>query len=246
MTQNSERQIKEIWEFLYYKNQSTRRLRVQKFILTLSIINVILIGWWRVIVPYYIGTGETISGIRERLQEITPEQFKNKKQRKVKEGEDIIGYKVTSGFYECRNPRITKIDCRNLFGNHEPHKGIDIATPTGKVLYAVGDREKGKTKVTCNFQKNLAGLYAEISPPDSKYKFQALHLSKCDSGEYIPGQIFAATGGDKNSKNAGRSTGPHLDFRQLEYKSTKRKSQPKKIPPEFSWTYQLLAGEKTY
>lgn len=221
-------QINEIWYYFFEKEEHRRKSRVQAIILFLLVINVVLILLWRVGLPmFWSGVNQTNSFVKF-LEDITPRAFVNKKDPLVKEEEEVNGYKVTSGFYECDEPSITTSDCR---GNPpSPHKAVDVATPIGKVLYAPG-KEGTKVEVKCNFQKDLGGLWAEIIPEETPYKFQALHLNNCDSGEYIPGQVFAATG------NSGRSTGPHLDWRQV------NKNTENKTHPTYSWLYHALSGE---
>jgi murein DD-endopeptidase MepM/ murein hydrolase activator NlpD len=115
--------------------------------------------------------------------------------KEVKEGDTLAGYEIVSGFGDREAPKE---------GASTNHKGVDVATPEGNVIYMVGNGS-----VTCENQPDGGGLYATITPKDLPFTFRAMHLSKCDDGEYQSGQVIAATG------NTGNSTGPHLHWEQL-------------------------------
>lgn len=131
----------------------------------------------------------------------------------IQEGEQIAGYTVTSG-YGLR-------DTTNLpAGASADHKGVDLATPEGTPIRAIG--EKGsKTKVRCWRDADGGGLVAEIEPDSFPgERFQALHLESCKTGIYKTGEEIARTG----------DTGigdPHLDWRQRE-RSTGKHQHPQK------------------
>lgn len=122
--------------------------------------------------------------------------------KEIKEGDVINGYKVLSGFGERVAPA-TQQGKGSSF-----HEGIDLATPAGTNLYMIG--EGGK--VECNTQPDGAGLYATIAPVGLPFTFQAMHLSKCEPGDYQTGIAFGQTGGSVESPTAGNSSGEHLHW----------------------------------
>lgn len=120
----------------------------------------------------------------------------------VQQGETIAGYAVTSG-YGLR-------DTTGLpAGASADHKGVDIATPEGTQLKAIG-APGTKVKVRCWQDPDGGGWVAEIEPdsfPD--LRFQALHLSpgSCRTGVHDAGSAIAESG-------ASGIGAPHLDWRQ--------------------------------
>lgn len=143
--------------------------------------------------------------------------------REIQEGDTIDGYPVTSGY----GPRIAPTG-----GASSDHKGVDIGTPTGTQLKMLGT---GKGKVDCITQAGGAGLYATITPQGIPYEFRAMHLSKCQSGDYEPGQVFALTGGDTGTETDGVSTGAHLHFEMLK--------DGQQVHPTEGFAWWLLTGE---
>ena len=133
----------------------------------------------------------------------------------VQEEEEIAGYKVTSG-YGLR-------DTAGLpAGASADHKGVDLATPEGTQLKAIG-APGTKVKVRCWQDPDGGGWVAEIEPdsfPD--LRFQALHLSpgSCRTGVHDAGSEIAATG----SSGIGA---PHLDWRQRD-RATGKHQHPQK------------------
>ena len=138
-------------------------------------------------------------------------------QAQIEEGDSIAGYKITSGFGHREAP---------LPGASTNHKGVDAATPVGTTLYMVGDRGT----VECKSDPNGFGTYAVIRVEfgGGVHEFLAAHLSRCQSGEYKGGQIYAKTG------NTGNSTAAHLHWE--EWKS----GQP--VPPTKGWLIWSLTG----
>jgi murein DD-endopeptidase MepM/ murein hydrolase activator NlpD len=108
----------------------------------------------------------------------------------INKGDTIAGYTVTSGYGPRPSP------CP---GCSSEHPAIDVATPTGTPLHAVGDIE-----VTCK-SGGGSGNYAEFEYQGILH--QSLHLDTCTPGSYSYGEKFATTGA------TGNGTGPHLDVR---------------------------------
>ena len=131
----------------------------------------------------------------------------------VQKGENVAGYVVTSG-YGWR-------DTTNLpAGASEDHKGVDLATPNGEPLHAVGEPGT-KVKVECWTDNGGGGLVAEIAPESMPgMRFQALHLSECKTGVWSAGDAIAFTG------DTGIGA-PHLDWRQRD-KATGQHQHPQK------------------
>ena len=131
----------------------------------------------------------------------------------VQKGEKIAGYTVTSG-YGWR-------DTTNLpTGASEDHKGVDLATPIGEPVYAIG-KPGTKVKVECWTDGDGGGLVAEIAPESMpEMQFQALHLSECKTGVWNAGDTIARTG------DTGIGA-PHLDWRQRD-KATGQHQHPQK------------------
>ncbi|MEO0456782.1 MAG: glycoside hydrolase family protein, partial [Cyanobacteria bacterium P01_A01_bin.114] len=118
----------------------------------------------------------------------------------VQPGEKIAGYTVTSG-YGWRD--ITHLPA----GASSDHKGVDLATPEGTPVYALG-QPGTQTQVECWQDANGGGLVAEIKPESLPgLRFQALHLQNCRTGQYLAGSLIARTG------ESGIGA-PHLDWRQ--------------------------------
>ena len=113
--------------------------------------------------------------------------------KEIKEGDTIDGYTVTSGFGSRTAPKE---------GASKEHEGVDLGVPSGTNVYMIGDGGS----VVCKEQPSGAGTYAEITPKGIPFTFQAMHLSKCQSGEFQQGMAFGQTG------NSGNSTGEHLHW----------------------------------
>jgi hypothetical protein len=106
----------------------------------------------------------------------------------------VENFEVTSGFGERPAPTP---------GASTFHKGVDLGTPTGIPMFAIGE-----VNVTCQEQEHGAGIYALVDYRDKN--FVLMHLSECKTGNYFKGQIFAKTGA------TGIGTGPHLHFEQYD------------------------------
>jgi len=141
-------------------------------------------------------------------------------------GEKISGYLVTSSFGPREHP---------TQGGRRLHRGVDLATPVGTALYAVG-KPGQKVDVKClkPGESNGGGLTAVYQ--SMNWQFLAMHLTNCQPGQSIAGQIIARTGGAVGDPKSGNSTGPHLHWEQ-------RKLDGTAIPPQ-KWTlWATLNGE---
>jgi murein DD-endopeptidase MepM/ murein hydrolase activator NlpD len=112
----------------------------------------------------------------------------------VEKGMVVENFEITSGFGERPAPTP---------GASTFHKGVDLATPTGTPIFAIGE-----VNVTCQEQNPGAGIYALVDYRDKN--FVLMHLSQCKTGNYFKGQIFAKSGA------TGTGTGPHLHFEQYD------------------------------
>jgi murein DD-endopeptidase MepM/ murein hydrolase activator NlpD len=136
-------------------------------------------------------------------------------QSPLKVGDDVAGYKITSGFGMRKHP---------VTGELRPHEGVDLGTPVGVQLHFPFP----KGQVECLDDPNGYGRYAIAKSPSVGTEILLGHLSKCQSGSYSFGNIFGETG------NSGMSTDPHLHFEQLE------NGQP--VPPQKGWLVQVITG----
>lgn len=137
-----------------------------------------------------------------------------------KTGERIAGYLVTSPFGMRDHP---------VHGGKKMHRGVDLGTPVGTALYAVG-RPGQKVNVKCLKPEESGGGGITAVYQSMGWEFLAMHLSNCQSGESIAGQIIARTG------NTGHSTGPHLHWEQ-------REPGGEAVPPQ-KWTlWAAINGE---
>lgn len=124
----------------------------------------------------------------------------------LKEGDNILGYPVTSAFGDRVHP---------VTGERKKHEGVDIATPENTPIYAFGrPRDWSLSKMfdeeiiyTDCKEDPTSGKYAIVTSSLMKdYRFFLMHLNSCDAGTSASGAIIATTG------NTGRSTAPHLHF----------------------------------
>jgi hypothetical protein len=151
--------------------------------------------------------------------------------RTLKVGDDVLAYKVTSPFGERIHP---------VTGVKKKHNGVDIGTPTGTSIYAIG--KPRDWSIGAMFNDEI--IYTECSDdPDGgkiavvtsslmkDYKFIFMHLSSCDAGGSASGAIIATTGG-----TGGSSTGEHLHF-EVELKG-------QKIDPPVGFLLWALQGKE--
>jgi murein DD-endopeptidase MepM/ murein hydrolase activator NlpD len=136
--------------------------------------------------------------------------------RSPKEGEVISGYVVTSDWGK-----------RNVKVGSKFHRGVDIGLPTGTSVYLIGE---DKLKVTCWEDKSGGGLTASFTLTNGT-SFDYMHLSKCETGEYIPGSVIALSG------NTGISSGEHLHI-------TQKDKEGNKIPPHYGYVHWAITGNK--
>lgn len=122
----------------------------------------------------------------------------------LKVGDKVLGYTVTSGFGKREKP------CPSCSSDH---KGVDLDTPIGTPLYAIGKEDSaskfqdGFVDVACPFNpfNPPEGMAAYVtSPLLPEYEIELFHLNECYSGRHPVGSMIAKSG------NSGASTGPHL------------------------------------
>ncbi|MEM6252153.1 MAG: peptidoglycan DD-metalloendopeptidase family protein [Cyanobacteria bacterium P01_D01_bin.156] len=90
-----------------------------------------------------------------------------------------------------------------------PHNGVDVATPSGTPVYAVGVTGDQVT-VECWWDVDGGGWVADQTTESyPQLVFQSLHLleNECRSGKFQSGDVIALTG------NSGLGSGEHYDFR---------------------------------
>ncbi|MEO1402705.1 MAG: hypothetical protein AAFV72_15855 [Cyanobacteria bacterium J06635_1] len=138
-------------------------------------------------------------------------------------GDVVAGYDVTDHF------RIRPVHPVTGALN-VPHNGVDLGTPTGTPVHAVGQAGDA-VEVECWWDVDGGGWVADqtaSSYPD--YVFQSLHLleNECQSGVFEAGDVFALTG------NSGLGSGEHYDFRV--------KIEGKYVPPEKQFVESAITG----
>lgn len=112
-----------------------------------------------------------------------------------------------------------------------PHNGVDLATPVGTPVYAVGE-VGDRVSVDCWWDDGGGGWVVDQTAESYPgYTFQSLHTSKngCLKGEAVAGDRIAFSG------NSGLGTGEHYDFRV--------KVNGKYIPPDVKYLESALTGE---
>ncbi len=112
-----------------------------------------------------------------------------------------------------------------------PHNGVDLATPTGTPIYAVGKAGDAVT-VECWWDVDGGGWVVDQTADSYPgYTFQSLHLSEngCREGEATAGEAIAYSG------NSGLGTGAHYDFRV--------KIDGSYVPPATKYLESAVTGE---
>ena len=121
-------------------------------------------------------------------------------------GDKVLEWEVTSVFGKREKP------CPSCSSDH---KGVDINTPIGTPLYAIGEEKSassfhdGYVDVACPWNPNNPpeGIAAYIqSPLLPDTEIALFHLNECYSGRHPVGAMIAKSG------NSGVSTGAHLHY----------------------------------
>lgn len=127
-----------------------------------------------------------------------------------REGDYLGGFLVTSEFYPCETEG--RSDCRS-FGSGR-HRGIDLATPQGTVIYAPTE---GRSY--CGFEgvEPVGTGWGSFVVWDGggQHLYLIGHLSACYEEQTPARRAFAKSGGRKGSKGAGTSTGPHVHLEKI-------------------------------
>jgi murein DD-endopeptidase MepM/ murein hydrolase activator NlpD len=147
---------------------------------------------WFLVLAIYQGFQAGSKGVQDFL-------FGADNSDRVEQGEVIKGYEVTSGFGARVAP-----DGSHGKGSTN-HKGVDLATPVGVPLFAVGTSE-----VTCLEDPTGYGIYATVKSVTTGLEFLAGHLQGCQAGTHTDKQIWGFTG------DSGNGTGAHLHWEQHE------------------------------
>ena len=149
----------------------------------------------------------------------------------LKTGDAIAGYEVTD------HMRIRPVHPVTGAVN-VPHNGVDLATPSGTPVYAVGVTGDQVT-VECWWDVDGGGWVAEQTTESyPQLVFQSLHLleNECRPGKFTSGEVIALTG------NSGLGSGEHYDFR---VKLDGRYIDPPKQFVEAALTGKTLSREGT-
>ncbi len=112
-----------------------------------------------------------------------------------------------------------------------PHNGVDLATPIGTPIYAVGKAGDAVT-VECWWDVDGGGWVVDQTADSYPgYTFQSLHMSEngCREGEAKAGEAIAYSG------NSGLGTGAHYDFRV--------KIDGSYVPPATKYVESAVTGE---
>ncbi|MEO0540617.1 MAG: M23 family metallopeptidase [Cyanobacteria bacterium P01_A01_bin.105] len=139
-------------------------------------------------------------------------------------GDQVAGYAVTDHFRIRPVHPVT--GARNV-----PHNGVDVGTPAGTPVYAVGAAGDTVT-VKCWWDVDGGGWVANQTTASlPNYVFQSLHLqeNECRSGDFKAGEVIALTG------NTGIGTGAHYDFRV--------KIDGRYVPPDGVFLESALTGK---
>ena len=158
-------------------------------------------------------TGNVV-GSKEKIEDIiTP-----------KTGEVIAGFQV-SDEYGIR-PFHPVTGAPNV-----PHNGVDLATPIGTPIHAVG-KAGDETTVKCWWDVDGGGwVVNQTAESFPGYVFQSLHMSEngCREGQSKAGEVIAYSG------NSGLGTGEHYDFRV--------KIDGEYVPPATKYLESAMTGE---
>ena len=111
-----------------------------------------------------------------------------------------------------------------------PHNGVDLATPIGTPIHAVGE-VGDKVKVKCWWDDGGGGwVVNQTAESYPGYVFQSLHMSEngCREGKATAGEVIAFSG------NSGLGTGEHYDFRV--------KIDGQYVPPDVKYLESAMTG----
>ena len=112
-----------------------------------------------------------------------------------------------------------------------PHNGVDLATPIGTPIYAVG-KAGDETTVKCWWDVDGGGwVVNQTAESFPGYVFQSLHMSEngCREGKSEAGEVIAYSG------NSGLGTGAHYDFRV--------KIDGEYVPPATKYLEAAITGQ---
>ncbi|PZO11096.1 MAG: hypothetical protein DCF25_20110 [Leptolyngbya foveolarum] len=112
-----------------------------------------------------------------------------------------------------------------------PHSGVDLATPVGTPIYAVG-KVGDRATVDCWWDDGGGGWVVDQTAESYPgYTFQSLHTSEngCRQGAAIAGEKIAFSG------NSGLGTGEHYDFRV--------KIDGDYVPPDVKYLESAITGK---
>ena len=172
-----------------------------------------IIGSLLYVADQILTNGINLSPRRERVENIvTP-----------KTGDVVAGYTV-SDEYGIR-PVHPVTGEKNAV-----HNGVDLATPVGTPLYAVGERGDRAT-VDCWWDDGGGGWVVDQTAESYPgYTFQSLHTSEngCRQGEATAGEVIAFSG------KSGLGTGEHYDFRV--------KIDGEYVPPDVKYLEAAVTG----
>ena len=173
-----------------------------------------IIGSLLYVADQILTNGINLSPRRERVEDIvTP-----------KTGDVVAGYTV-SDEYGIR-------PIHPVTGEpNAPHSGVDLATPVGTPIYAIG--EKGdRATVDCWWDDGGGGwVVDQTASLYPGYTFQSLHTSEngCRQGKATAGEVIAFSG------KSGLGTGEHYDFRV--------KIDGEYVPPDVKYLEAAVTGK---
>lgn len=168
--------------------------------------------------------------IADRIIAITSDAIRPKESVNVEDivtpttGEVVAGFEVTDE-YGIR-PFHPVTGQPNV-----PHNGVDLATPIGTPIYAVG-KTGDETNVRCWWDVDGGGwVVNQTAESFPGYVFQSLHMSEngCRQGKSKAGEVIAYSG------NSGLGTGEHYDFRV--------KINGEYVPPATKYLEAAITGE---
>jgi hypothetical protein len=160
-------------------------------------------GWRLASIPTFDPTG-----IEKNFSQLNEDKGFN---RTFKQGDKILQWEITSPFGDRVHP---------VTGEIKKHTGVDVSTPIGTPIYAVGRPRNafdiGKMfddeiiRVECQDREGVtAGGTTAIATSSlmPEHRFHYYHLDTCNEGGFASGAIIGTTG------NSGTSTtGAHLHF----------------------------------